>query len=180
MNEISFMLNEAELKNGLFFMFVALLAIVVVIKNWTYIIEKFGIVTAKTLHEKEQEQAIEKLKEHVESSEPIIESLKAHADKTDRNVDEIMNRLSCLQNSVDNLTDKVNKMQEKQDAGEAARLRDRISQAYHVFKKRGGVTLIEKEATLGLIEEYRKYHSMNSFVNDTVAPYIQNCTVIEE
>ena len=71
-------------------------------------------------------------------------------------------------------------MQEKFDTGEAARLRERISQAYHVYKSRGQITEIEKEAILGLIDEYKKYYSTNTFVNDKVYPFIMILKVIEE
>lgn len=109
-----------------------------------------------------------------------IEYLKKNNAEQDKKIDQLMDSVGRLESSVDKLSKQVENMQEKLDTGEAARLRDRISQAYHVYKARGRITTIEKEALMGLIEEYRKYYSTNTFVNEKVYPFIMELTAIDE
>ena len=154
-----------DLREGLIFVIGIILLGVLIISKWDYIIERFGITTKKALKEQEQSDAINKLWEH--------------AGKTDNNFNTLTQSVEEIQECVHDLANQIKVMQEKDDENEAARLKDRIAQAYRYYHQKGEWTSMEKESLESLIAAYTRY-SPNSFVHSVVEKELPTWTVIDE
>lgn len=86
-------------------------------------------------------------------------------------------KLNSISFDVHTTRDKVNMlkqmildMQEKADATERARLKDRISQSYRYYHEVKKWNLMEKEAFEDLIHDYEAHGGKNSFVHTICEP----------
>lgn len=86
-------------------------------------------------------------------------------------------KLNLISADVHATKDKVNvlgqmmiDMQNKADATERARLKDRISQAYRYYHEKGTWNKMEKEAFEDLIADYEAHGGENSFVHSVCEP----------
>lgn len=86
-------------------------------------------------------------------------------------------KLNDISSYVHTTKDKINvlgqmilDMQDKADATERARLKDRISQSYRIYHEKGEWTYMEKESFGDLIRDYEAHGGKNSFVHETCEP----------
>lgn len=86
-------------------------------------------------------------------------------------------KLNTISSDVHTTKDKINllwqmilDMQDKADATERARLKDRISQAYRLYHEKYEWTYMEKEAFEDLIRDYEAHGGKNSFVHEICEP----------
>lgn len=152
-------------KNGLLFIAAIIIVGVFIIQRFDWLVEKLGIKSKRQLAEEKQDEDIGELKNH--------------ANKTDKNIDDIIRRLEDMQKSIDKLYDKVEDMQRRTDENEAARIKDRVAQAYRYYHQRGELTKMEKEALEENIKAYGQY-SDNSFIHSVVEKELPSWRVIDE
>lgn len=86
-------------------------------------------------------------------------------------------KLNSISSDVHTTRDKINilsemilNMQEKADATERARLKDRISQSYRYYHEKQMWNMMEKEAFQDLIRDYEAHGGKNSFVHTICDP----------
>ena len=149
MDELEMLLKSPHKFETFVVVIAAILVFQFIIKLIDWFRDRFGITTASSRREKEQ-------------SETII-TLKTEVEQIKKDQSEVMERLTGLKNSVD-------KMQEKQDSADRARLKDRIGQAYRYYKEKGEWNLMEKEAFNDLVTSYELAGGENSFVHDVCVP----------
>ena len=70
-------------------------------------------------------------------------------------------------------------MKKRIDENEAAKLGDRISQAYHFYKKRGTITPMEKWAFDNMVKQYQASGG-DSWVDEIAVPQSHNWEVVDE
>lgn len=164
MSEIQQLL-EFDFREG--FLFIAALIIVAVflIQKFDWVIERLGIKSKRQMAEEKQDMDIKILKEHAEN--------------TDTNIDKILAGMETLQESIQGVSDQVKILQEKNDLNEAARLKDRIAEAYRYWHERGEWTARDKESMEDMIKAYSQY-SKNSFVHSVVEKEMPQWKVIDE
>ena len=85
-------------------------------------------------------------------------------------LNETKDQVEKLLISVENLTNKLDEMAKRDDESERRKLKDRIAQAYRSYHEKGSWTNMEREAFLGLIEDYESHGGKNSFVHDVCQP----------
>lgn len=158
MDELNQLLSVSNKGEIIVTILAALLFFQLIVKLFDYFKERFGISTNASRREKEQSETIATLKTEVEQIKK---------DQT-----EVMECLNGLKTSVD-------KMQEKQDSADRARLKDRIGQAYRYYKEKGEWNLMEKEAFNDLVISYELAGGQNSFVHDVCVPASLEWKVIE-
>lgn len=164
MGEIQQLL-EFDFREG--FLFVAALIIVAVflIQKFDWIIERLGIKSKRQIAEEKQDSD--------------IKVLKNHAEKTDANIDKILTGMTTLQESIQGVSNQVKILQEKNDLNEAARLKDRIAEAYRYWHERGEWTARDKESMEDMIKAYSQY-SKNSFVHSVVEKEMPQWKIIDD
>lgn len=164
MGEIQQLL-EFDFREG--FLFVAALIIVAVflIQKFDWIIERLGIKSKRQIAEEKQDSD--------------IKVLKNHAEKTDANIDKILTGMTTLQKSIQGVSNQVKILQEKNDLNEAARLKDRIAEAYRYWHEQGEWTTRDKESMEDMIKAYSQY-SENSFVHSVVEKEMPQWKIIDD
>lgn len=164
MSEIQQLL-EFDFREG--FLFIAALIIVAVflIQKFDWVIERLGIKSKRQMAEEKQDMDIKILKEHAEN--------------TDANIDKILAGMETLQGSIQGVSDQVKILQEKNDLNEAARLKDRIAEAYRYWHERGEWTARDKESMEDMIKAYSQY-SKNSFVHSVVEKEMPQWKIIDD
>ena len=164
MGEIETIFNM-DIRNGLLFIAALIIAAIWIIQKWDWIVGRFGIKTKTMMEEERQDKKIDTLEEHMK--------------KTDSNMTSLVESIAVLQTSVQEVSSQVHAMQKKNDENEAARLKDRIAQAYRTYHVKMELTAMEKEALEELIKAYSQY-SDNSFVHSVVEKELPQWRVIEE
>lgn len=99
-----------------------------------------------------------------------------------------LNELSCdvraVKDKINVLSQMMLEMQEKSDASERAKLKDRLTQAYRYYKenaeKTGEMTWsdLEDDAFWSMYDDYVN-RGGNHYVRDTIEPYMREFKVIE-
>lgn len=107
-----------------------------------------------------------------------ITAIERKVDTTHAEITSIAESLGNLQTTVENLSVTVNSVNERQNANEAAQLKDRISQAYQYYHEKQKWNSMEKEAFNDLIKAYTRY-SDNSFVHTVCEPESETWRVID-
>ena len=123
MDAIEKLLSNPHASETIFYLVIALVACEFIIKLFDWFVKRFGIETKDMRHEREQSEYITKLRREVDGIKTDQELIKK--DQT-----EIITCLTELKNTV-------NDMQNKNDASERARLKDRIAQSYRYYKEKG-------------------------------------------
>lgn len=108
-----------------------------------------------------------------------LEDLKGHNVEQDGKIDKLMEGLTRIEVSVDNLSRIVGNMQKRNDENEAARIKDRVAQAYRYYHGVGKITKMEKEALEENIRAYSQY-SDNSFIHSVVEKELPTWTIVDE
>lgn len=85
-------------------------------------------------------------------------------------LDEQKKQIDKIVNTVENITVKLDNMRLREDESERRKLKDRIAQAYRTYRDKGEWTEMEREAFVGLIEDYEERGGKNSFVHDICQP----------
>ena len=154
---------ETALQNlsveSIIFVFVLMLAATQAWKVGTNFLATFGI-KFEWLEKRKKESNL--LKKHDEMLNEIVVETKATSDK------------------VSVLGQMIVDMQQKTDASEWAKLKDRISQAYRFYHDRGEWNKMEREAFNDLISDYEAHGGQNSFVHSICEPESQTWNVIDE
>ena len=89
-------------------------------------------------------------------------------------LNEISKEVITTKEKINVLSQMIIDMQNKTDATERARLKDRISQAYRYYHEKGSWNKMEKEAFDDLISDYEAHGGKNSFVHEICEP--ESCT----
>lgn len=154
---------ETALQNlsveSIIFVFVLMLAATQAWKVGTNFLTTFGI-KFEWLEKRKKESNL--LKKHDEMLNEIVVETKATSDK------------------VSVLGQMIVDMQQKTDASERAKLKDRISQAYRYYHDKGEWNKMEREAFNDLIRDYEAHGGQNSFVHSICEPESQTWNVIDE
>lgn len=153
---------QLDFKSGIYFILAMILLFVWIMKNWDWIVARFGIKTKHALDEERREEAIEELKR--DSAEG-----KEHMKTTDENVLLLMQKFEEMSASISSLQQQVTDMQVKADKNEMSRLSDRIVQAYRYYKEKKHWTEMEKWAFNNLVDSY-KSSGGDSFIDEKVVP----------
>jgi septal ring factor EnvC (AmiA/AmiB activator) len=147
-------------------------SVVIVMVGWVTLKTIFDKFTAASGIEFSWSRKIREQKERTAKMEK-------HMDDIDKRTTSITEEIKTLTNNVNTLAENVTAMQEKQCASERARLKDRILQAYRLYKKKGSWSEMEREAMLGLIQSYRENGEYNTYVNEVIAVDIENFKIID-
>ena len=154
---------ETALQNlsveSIIFVFVLMLAATQAWKVGTNFLATFGS-KFEWLEKRKKESNL--LKKHDEMLNEIVVETKATSDK------------------VSVLGQMIVDMQQKTDASERAKLKDRISQAYRYYHDKGEWNKMEREAFNDLIRDYEAHGGQNSFVHSICEPESQTWNVIDE
>lgn len=154
---------ETALQNlsveSIIFVFVLMLAATQAWKIGTNFLATFWI-KFEWLEKRKKESNL--LKKHDEMLNKIVVETKATSDK------------------VSVLGQMIVDMQQKTDASERAKLKDRISQAYRYYHDKGEWNKMEREAFNDLIRDYEAHGGQNSFVHSICEPESQTWNVIDE
>lgn len=108
-----------------------------------------------------------------------ISAIDDRINKIDTRVSSIADSVSNMRSIVENLSSTVTSLEARQDANEAAKLKDRIAEAYRYYHERQAWNTMEKEAFEDLIEAYTQYSS-NSFVHTICEPESATWRVIDQ
>lgn len=108
-----------------------------------------------------------------------VATLNNRVNMIDEKVVQIANSVSGMQDTVNKLSDTVVNLETRQDANEAAKLKDRISESYRYYHERQEWTSMEKEAFHDLIAAYTQY-SENSFVHTICEPESEVWRVVDK
>ena len=164
MNDIENLLGM-DWRNGILFIAAVVIVAVFIIQKFDWIVERFGIQSKRQLAEQKQDRD--------------INDLKSHAEKSDENFDKVFNSINNLKDSINTLSQQVNDMQSRTAENEAARIKDRVAQAYRYYHSVGKITKMEKEALEENIKAYSQY-SDNSFIHSVVEKELPTWIVVDE
>ena len=124
----------------------------------------------------------EKQKDHnliLQNTKNIQELSKKHIEDTNQSIkhDEIIREnLQSLTIKVNDIANKIEIMQEKIDATEMAKLKDKILGYYRKYKDLGEWEKFESDAFWGLYDRYIS-HGGNSFVKDDIEPVMRELRI---
>lgn len=149
MNELQQVLQSPDKTTLFLTVMCAFIAFKFLVSLFDWFKDRYGIETKATRREKNQVDTIANLKSEVEL-------IKSHQ--------------TTMMKSVDAISQAVKAMQEKSDAAERARLKDRIGQAYRYYNEKGRWNTMEKDAFEDLINSYEAAGGKNSFVHDICMP----------
>ena len=145
-----------DFKSGVLFLIAILVITVLIIQKWDWIVARFGIKTKRVLDEEKQIND--------------IEALKNHANKSDQAMDKIVISIDEIHQSLSSLSAQVQKMQDRNDENERARIKDRVAQSYRIYHERKEWTVMEKEAFEDLVKAYEASGGKNSFIHTICEP----------
>lgn len=100
--------------------------------------------------------------------------------KHDTMLNEIAIETKATSDKVTVLGQMMVDMQQKTDASERAKLKDRISQAYRYYHEKGEWNKMEREAFNDLIRDYESHGGQNSFVHSVCEPESQTWNVTDD
>lgn len=147
---------------------------------WDAIERIYKAVKKKILGDKENDDAKDDLKD-------LEEKFNEHENcytELSNNVNALSNELKVTKDefmkAIDNLSKQMTSMSEKTDETVRARLKDRIAQSYRHYHEKQEWTSMDKEAFLGLIEDYERHGGKNSFVHSICEPELYTWKVIDE
>lgn len=156
---------QLDFKSGLLAIAGIIILFTWIISKWDFIVSKFGITTKRVMKEDKQDKDIEELKNH--------------SVKTDKSMDKILECINELKESIQGVSNQVKSLQQKNDKNEAARLKDRIAEAYRYWHERGEWTSRDKESMEDMIAAYSQY-SENSFVHTIVEKEMMTWSIIDD
>lgn len=156
---------EFDWRSGLLFVAGLMIVSVFMIQKWDWIIERFGLTSKRQLAEDKQNADIKELKDH--------------AKKTDENIDKLFDCMQELKGAISGVSSQVQVMQKRSDENEAARIKDRVAQAYRYYHATGKITVMEKEALEENIKAYSQY-SDNSFIHSVVEKELPTWDIVDE
>lgn len=156
---------DLDWRNGMLFIAAVIILAVFILQKTDWLAERFGITSKRKMAEEKHDHE--------------IQELKTHALKSDENFDKVFASIRNLQTSIDAISDKVAEMQRRNDENEAARIKDRVAQAYRYYHSTGKLTKMEKEALEENIKAYSQYSS-NSFIHSVVEKELPTWIVIDE
>lgn len=152
-------------RNGLLVIAGLIIVATFLIQKTDWIIERLGLTSKRQLAEDKQNKDIQELREH--------------AKRSDENFAKICSSIDDLKNSIKDVSSQVEKMQKRNDENEAARIKDRVAQAYRYYHAQGRITRMEKEALEENIKAYSQY-SDNSFIHSVVERELPTWEVVDE
>ncbi len=85
-----------------------------------------------------------------------------------------------LGDSLSVVVQKLDDMKERDDSSQRRKLKDRIAQAYRVYHEKKQWTYMEKDAFMGLVEDYESHGGENSFVHETCLPESYTWKIVEQ
>lgn len=163
MDEIQALLNLdwVALILGIFVLMSGIIATVTIVGKFSEVIGK----PVKWVREKRKDHEL-----IIENAKAIQKLSKRHEEDTKQSIrhDEmIRDDLQKLTNTVDNIVSKLETMQEKNDATEMAKLKDKIVAYYRKYSVLGEWEKFECDVFWGLFDSYI-YHGGNSFVKGDI------------
>lgn len=158
MDVIEYLINAPHKGETFLFIIAIIIGTQFIVKLWDWFIQRFEIETKSTKREKLQVQSINQL---------------------ETNVQNLISDQEKIKNALEKLGAELNNMQDKQDAANRARIRDRIGQAYRYYSDKGQWTSMEKEAFDGLITSYEEAGGTNSFIHTTCQPKSSEWKIVE-
>lgn len=159
MDSIKFLFTEVGILNATVTIFAAIFAMQSAINLIDWFCTKIGIETKWSLKHKQESEMI---KAHEDVLNKIVKDVRVTNDK--------LNVLSQM----------IIEMQNKADASERARLKDRIAQAYRTYHERGSWTEMEKDTFEDLMKDYELHGGKNSFIHSICEPESYTWQVIRE
>lgn len=88
-------------------------------------------------------------------------------------------QMQKLGESMAVVVQKLDDMKERDDSSQRRKLKDRIAQAYRVYHEKQQWTYMEKDAFMGLVEDYESHGGQNSFVHDICLPESYTWKIVE-
>ena len=158
-------LMEMDWRNGVLFVAAIIIVIVFILQKTDWLIEKIGIKSRRQLAEEKQDRDIKELNDH--------------AKRSDENFDKIFHSINNVKDSINTLSQQVGDMQSRAAENEAARIKDRVAQAYRYYHSVGKITRMEKDALEENIKAYSQY-SDNSFIHSVVEKELPTWIVVDE
>ena len=159
METIEFLINSPHKGETFIIVIAAVLCVQFLIKLYDWIIQRFGISTKGMRREQMQTEAIEKLKEEVDTIKTEQTGIKEIICKLDKD---------------------ITYMQQKQDETDRSRIKDRISQMYRYYKEKKEWTSMEKEAFDDLIKSYEAAGGKNSFLHTVCVPASEEWSIVDQ
>lgn len=141
--------------------------------------------------EQQQRQAnIEQLHKNTNDIQKMkIESEKAHlaiiqkSNEKDQeileSIQEIRASIEALNNNFESYKESQREIKEKEEIEKREDLRAELVDKYLIHKERGSITDMELDSFLSKEERYESYHG-NSYVHDTIKPFILTLPVTNE
>lgn len=108
-----------------------------------------------------------------------LSELEGKVEVMEGQIDTITESVSMIKGIVDTISSTVADLTKRQDANEAAKLKDRISQGYRYYHNLGQWTEMDKESYKDLIAAYTQY-SQNSFVHEICEKEMETWEVVEK
>ena len=143
------------------------------------IICKFSSIIGKPIGIMKQRKSDHELL--VKTVQDLTELHEKHEEDTKQSIrhDEIIRQdLVNLTTTVDGIANKIEIMQEKIDATEMAKLKEKILSYYRKYKDIGEWEQFESDVFWGLYDSYIS-HGGNSFVKDVIEPAMRNLKIKE-
>lgn len=177
---------------GFFIVVLSLLGIKEIV---TQVKTAFGWVNVSDIEKKELEERLTRMEERINKVDKrVTETSNFYDNKLEgfheqsidirSNIYDTLNsfgdQFAALSENVTCIADSVHNMQEKNDASNRSRFKDRIAQSYRFYHQRKEWTHMEKEAFEDLIRSYEAAGGMNSFVHSICEPESQTWTVVDE
>ena len=144
------------------------------------IIEKFSLIIHKPVSWLKNRNIDHELL--TKTVQDLTELHNKHEEDTRQSIrhDEMIREdLQALTTTVNNISSKLEIMQEKIDATEMAKLKDKILGYYRKYKDVGEWQKFESDVFWGLYDRYIS-HGGNSFVQNDIEPTMRNLKIIDE
>lgn len=143
------------------------------------LVEKFFAILGKPIGAMKQRQEDHELL--MKTIEDLAELHNTHEEDTKQSIrhDEMIREdLRSLTESVNNISERLDIMQEKIDATEMAKLKEKILGYYRKYSSLGEWERFESDVFWGLYDRYIS-HGGNSFVIHDIEPIMRNLKVID-
>lgn len=163
MKELTEVLTKINFVQLILWIVVILVAIKFLWELIGWMSDKFGIELKSTREKKEKYKL---LTDTVNG----LAQLKKEVDKDEAETQSVADAIANLSTEIKGIVDRLDKMEEKNDNTERARLKDRIAQSYRVYHDKGCWTEMERESFYELIRDYESHKGDNSFVHTICEP----------
>lgn len=188
-------ISELGLGTTMLGFFLALSAIVGIKAGIKKFKDIFGLVDAKELEHRELLGRVSTLEEKIkEVDKRVTDTSTAYDSKLEEfhqqsidirgNIFDVLNgfgdKFDTLTTNINNIATNVHDMQDKNDASDRARIKDRIAQSYRFYHEKKQWTHMEKEAFEDLIASYEAAGGTNSFVHSICEPECQTWIIVDE